>query len=260
MKRLKMSARIFIVLLLLPFGLEACGDLTNTAVPSTATAIPATATTLPTKAPATTQAATTATLEGAFQFKLLPATSTLDSGLMTIGSQQAQVTLTKYTDFRCPVCKRNFDQAEQLLLNQYVSTGKIKFTLQTFPVIDMIRKDSESQLGGQALLCAADQRRSWDYHDLAYNNFVGEVGGKLTASYLKQMAQALRLDTSQFNTCLDSGKYSQTIVDQTDAARKLGVSGTPTFSITYQGQERLIKGNTFEILKAELDKTLQAVA
>lgn len=253
MRPTQFSARIFIVLLALALGLAACGDPTATPVPPTATTVP---TKIPTTAPPTTLAVTTTAPAVSVQFQKLPATPTIDSESMTIGSPQAQITLLKYTDFRCPACKNNFDQTEALILNQYVNTGKIKFTLRTYPVIDKIIGDSDSQLGGQALLCSADQKRAWDYHDLAYNNFVGKVSGKLTAPYLKEMGLALKLDTAQFNSCLDSGKYRQAVIDQAAQGERLGVSGTPTFVLKYKGGENLIKGNTFDALKAEIDKAM----
>lgn len=244
MKYFKLFALTLVIALTINSGLVACGDPTSTTIPPAATATP--------KAQPTPTAATALTN----QFQHIPATPTRDTEKMTVGDPKAEITLIKYTDFRCPVCKRIFDQVEPLIQQQYVSTGKIKFTLVTYPVIDRIENDSESQLGGQALLCAADQQRAWDYHNLAYNNFVGKTQGKLTAAFLKDMGKALGLATSDFNSCLDSGKYRQTVIDQTLQAEQIGVSGTPTFATIYKGNLQLLKGNTFETVKLALDTLL----
>lgn len=251
MNRFKLIALALFFFLNLSFGLTACGDFTGTPAPNTPSPVPKTP--VP---PGSTTAATAITSIPDGQFLNIPTRATLDTENMTMGDVKAKITLVKYTDFRCPVCKREFDQVEPLIMQQYVNTGKIKFTLATFPVIDMIEQDSESQLGGQALLCAADQKRAWDYHNLAYNNFVGKTQGKLTPTFLKNMGKALGLNPSDFNSCLDSGKYRQTLIDQTLQAQQNGISGTPTFAILYQGNLQLLNGNSFAAVKAALDMAL----
>jgi predicted DsbA family dithiol-disulfide isomerase len=42
------------------------------------------------------------------------------------------------------------------------------------------------------------------------------------------------LDTEAFNTCLDSGKFSEAVTNQTNIARGLGVQSTPTFAVNGQ--------------------------
>jgi len=44
----------------------------------------------------------------------------------------------------------------------------------------------------------------------------------------------MKLDTAAFNTCLDSGKYTQLVTDQTNLGRGLGVQSTPTFAVNGQ--------------------------
>ncbi len=53
----------------------------------------------------------------------------------------------------------------------------------------------------------------------------------LTIAGLKVMAAAIGLDEGSFSSCLDSDKYKEKIVDDTDYGSDMGVSGTPTFFI-----------------------------
>ena len=48
---------------------------------------------------------------------------------------------------------------------------------------------------------------------------------------LKKFAQEIGLDQQAFNTCLDSGKYTEAVNRQNEFARKLGVQSTPSFLI-----------------------------
>lgn len=235
MRNFKSFSRAVVLLVMLALALAACGDST---------------------APAKTQVVATSAPAPALQFGGVPSKPTLDTAPLTIGNPNAPVTLIKYTDFRCPVCKTVADTVEPLIYDQYVATGKIKFTVKTYPVIDLILGDGDSRVGGQALLCAADQQRSWDYHNLAYSNFVGKVSGKLTPAFLKEMAVALKLDTARFNSCLDSGKYGQAMSDEISAARKLKVGGTPTFVLAYGDKTETLPFNDFLNLKFRLDQAL----
>jgi protein-disulfide isomerase len=67
----------------------------------------------------------------------------------------------------------------------------------------------------------------------------------------------LGLNTTAFNTCLDSGKQADAILKDKDDARKLGVSSTPTVLIN----GRLLTGRSYpevqELIEDELKRTPQ---
>jgi protein-disulfide isomerase len=60
------------------------------------------------------------------------------------------------------------------------------------------------------------------------------------------------LDTATFNTCLDSGKYTQIVKDQANIAQQIGVSSTPTFVLNGQGMQTL----SFDTFKQAIDALL----
>jgi protein-disulfide isomerase len=61
------------------------------------------------------------------------------------------------------------------------------------------------------------------------------------------------LDTKTFNECLDSGKYTQLITDQTNFARQLGVQSTPSFLVNGQG---VVGAQSFDYFKQLIDGLL----
>jgi len=61
------------------------------------------------------------------------------------------------------------------------------------------------------------------------------------------------LDTEAFNTCLDSGKYTQLVTDQTNLGRQLGVSSTPTFAINGQP---IVGAQSYDAFKQKIDALL----
>jgi len=89
----------------------------------------------------------------------------------------------------------------------------------------------ESQWAAEASECAADQDKFWEYHDKLFASQNGENQGAFNKDNLKQFAADINLDTAAFNECLDSGKYTQAVQEQTGVANQLGVRSTPAFII-----------------------------
>jgi len=112
---------------------------------------------------------------------------------------------------------------ERQLENQYIKTGKLRFVYR-----EMAFLGDESQWAAEAAECAGEQGKFWEYHDAIFVNQKGENQGAFSQDNLKKFAADLKLDTAQFNQCLDSGKYTAKVKQSSDAAGQLGVSSTPT--------------------------------
>jgi protein-disulfide isomerase len=59
------------------------------------------------------------------------------------------------------------------------------------------------------------------------------------------------LDTKAFNDCLDTGKYTQVIQQQTGLARQIGVQSTPSFVIN---GTPLVGGQPFEAFQKIIEQ------
>lgn len=93
----------------------------------------------------------------------------------------------------------------------------------------------ESFWAAEASECADDQGKFWEYHDYLFTHQNGENQGAFSKENLKSFASALGLDTAAFNACLDSGKYTLYIQQQTQFSGSLGVQNTPSFLVGNQG-------------------------
>lgn len=71
----------------------------------------------------------------------------------------------------------------------------------------------------------------WPYHDTIFANQRGENAGAFSSTALKNFATAIGLNENEFNECLDSGKYSQTVRTETTEGQERGVQSTPTIFI-----------------------------
>ena len=136
-----------------------------------------------------------------------------------MGPPDAPVTLIEFSDFQCPYCRRVQGVLKRLMTAYH---GQLKLVFRDFPLRQI---HPEAQKAAEAAQCANDQGQFWPYHDLLFA--VTELG----IADLKQYAVELGLDAEQFNTCLDSDKYSQEVQKDMDDAIAVGVNATPSFFV-----------------------------
>lgn len=146
-----------------------------------------------------------------------------------LGNPSAPVTVVEFGDFQCPFCQRYAQTNQSALVNQYVNTGKVKFVWKDYPFLGQ-----ESFWAAEAARCANDQGKFWQYHDYLYSHQGQENSGTFSKVNLKKFAQALGLNTAQFNSCVDSGKYTAFIQAENQKGSTYGVSGTPATFIDGQ--------------------------
>ncbi len=173
----------------------------------------------------------------------------------SMGDPNAPVKLVVYADFQCPACGNWTKENEPGIIAKYVATGKVYLTYTPFSFIDDNGPGTESKDAAAAAFCAGDQGKFWQYHDILYANQTGENVGDFTAPRLAAFAQALGLNMSQFNTCFDSGKYKNQVLQDKAAGNALGVNSTPSFAI--DGKLVVIQ-SSYNELDTALDAALAA--
>jgi protein-disulfide isomerase len=146
-----------------------------------------------------------------------------------LGNGQAKVIVVEYADYRCPFCEKFYTDVFSQLKSKYIDTGEIKFIYQDFAFLG-----PDSNTAAEATHCAADQNMFWQYHDYLFTHQGSESSDWASIINQKKFAQTLGLNTSQFNQCLDSGKYKQEVLNETEAGKKYGVTGTPSAFVNGQ--------------------------
>ena len=79
-----------------------------------------------------------------------------------------------------------------------------------------------AQKAAEASLCANDQGKFWEMHDLMFEDQRG-----LSVEALTKKAESLELDGSTFETCLTSNKYAEQVKQDVMDGTVVGVTGTP---------------------------------
>jgi protein-disulfide isomerase len=114
----------------------------------------------------------------------------------------------------------------------------------------------ESQWSAEASECAADQNAFWEYHDFLFENLGEENRGAFNQENLKRFADELGLDTEAFNQCLDSGRHSQIVQQETATGQQIGIRSTPSFLVNGQP---VIGAQPFEAFQQVIEDQLTAI-
>ena len=140
----------------------------------------------------------------------------------SMGDPAAPVVLEVFEDFQCSACRRFAETVEEDLIQDYIEPGHVQLVFRQYPFLGR-----ESVSAAHASLCAADQDRFWDYHDILYANQTGENVGAYTDRRLEAYAETLGLELKSFSTCMDEGIHDETIREEFQRGADMGVTGTP---------------------------------
>ncbi len=147
-----------------------------------------------------------------------------------IGDPNAPVKVEVYEDFQCPSCKQFTESIEkQLLESSYITGGQVYYVFRQYPFLDGNSVTKESHQAANASMCALEQGRFWDYHQMLFTNQgTVENGGAFNDRRLQAFAESLGFDMGAFNKCFNADKYSADIQAELQAGKDLGVAATPT--------------------------------
>lgn len=145
-----------------------------------------------------------------------------------MGDPNAPVKIEVFEDFQCIACQNYSQQIEPQVVENYVATGKVYYTFRHFPFLDDNALRKESDQAANASMCAAEQGKFWDYHDMLFANWNGENQGAFLDKRLVSFAEAIGLDMAAFNACFDQNRYKDEIESDLALGRSLGVIGTPS--------------------------------
>lgn len=160
------------------------------------------------------------------------------------GDEDAPVTIIEFSDFQCPYCAKFYREAYKQILTDYVETGKARIVFKNFP----LPFHENAEKAAEAAECANEQGKFWEMHNKLFEN-----QNSLDVQSLKKYAEDISLDTTKFNSCLDSGKFAEQIANDLKVGQENGIQGTPGFLIN----GRLISGaQPFDNFKKVIEQEL----
>lgn len=175
-----------------------------------------------------------------------------DKDVIKFGDANKKLLFVEVGDPSCPFCHaaggENHDIASSLGPNfklvadggsydapvtemrKLVDSGQASFAYVYFP------GHGNGEMGMKSLYCANEKGKFWQAHDLlmsgsGYNLMNNTVKNDKTQSGTIANFLKSAVDPAFLKSCLDSGKYDQTLTTDVTIASTLGVSGTPGFFV-----------------------------
>jgi len=166
-----------------------------------------------------------------------------------IGDKTAPITIVEFGDYQCTFCFKFHRDSLDTIKTEYIDSGKASLIFVDFPL-----NGPDSVLAAEAAHCANEQGKFWAMHDIIYNNWNGERTGWVNRESIAQFAHAAGVDNSALNSCLDSKKYQNTVLDTYKFGQELEISGTPSFLVISDNKITKIVGNQpLEVFRKVLD-------
>ena len=169
-----------------------------------------------------------------------------------LGNEKAKVTVIEFSDFQCPFCRAMWRNTLPQIKKDYIDTGKIKFVYRDFP----LGFHPGAIPAAEGSECARDQGKFWEMHDKIFEE--QDKQGQGTIQFGKpdvvKWASEIGLNMSQFNQCLDSGKYKAEVEKDIADGTAAGVSGTPS---TFVNGRILVGAQPYSSFKALIEEELK---
>jgi protein-disulfide isomerase len=147
-------------------------------------------------------------------------------GEMSMGPDNAKVTVIEYASASCPHCANFYKTTFQALKKEYIDTGKIRFIFREFP-------HNDPALAAFMVARCAPKDRYFPLIDTFFQTQDTWLANP--AEGLFKIAQLAGFTKASFDTCLKNEDVAKGIVAVRDkAANEFGVTGIPTFFINGQ--------------------------
>ncbi len=153
---------------------------------------------------------------------------------LTLGDPNAPIEVIEFADFQCPACYSYWMNLEPTIYENYIVTGKIKYTYSPYSFLGRGQSWDESVKAAEAAYCANDQGKFWEFRDIIFANHNGENLGAYSRDRLFAFAKELGLDENSFKNCLNSDQYYEQVMADNDFASGTGSTFTPSFLLDGQ--------------------------
>ena len=176
------------------------------------------------------------------------------TGQPSLGEQDAPVTIVEFGDFKCPACKAWGENIYPKLVDDYIETGKVKFSY-----VNVLFHGQESTLGSIAAESVYERTPDtyWAFHQALFDAQPVENHDGLwitpekildIASGFPEIDQALLKEDMEQQATMESVKIDD------DLVREVGVTMTPSIVINGKMMEDPFD---YEAIKTAIEQGLK---
>ena len=167
-----------------------------------------------------------------------------------MGDPNAPIKIVEYSSYKCGHCAAFSFETEPLLEEAYIKTGKVYFV--SIAVWD--------ELSAQASYCAGEQNKYWQMHDIIFAN----QAMPFDENIMKKWAKSAGADVDKYNQCMEADTYAERVTQDNADAEAAGVTGTPSFVVSYLADgeiiQQMLPGNyPFEAFQQVIEEGLVAM-
>ena len=153
-----------------------------------------------------------------------------------IGDPDAKWTLVEFLDLECPFCRR-FHQTTMLQIeSELIDKGKLNWVVKDLPLDFHLH----ARYASHAVRCAGESEK-----EAALRNAILVDIEKLSREEINRQAIKVGLNSRDYQSCMDSGRYDAAIQDDMNQAAELNIRGTPTFVLGQVKNQQLNNGKVF---------------
>ncbi|MSR87845.1 MAG: disulfide bond formation protein DsbA [Candidatus Zambryskibacteria bacterium] len=171
-----------------------------------------------------------------------------------LGNATADIIIIEYSDTECPFCKV-FHNTMKEVVRTY--GNKVAWVYRQFPIPQL---HSKAMKEAEAMECVAElagNQAFWSYLDKIF--VTTNSNDSLDLAQLPILAASLDIPQDKFNTCLNSGKYTDFVKKSMEEAYEAGARGTPySVIINKNGDKDVINGaEPIASVKTKIDALLK---
>lgn len=169
------------------------------------------------------------------------------------GNKDAKVMLVEYSDFECPFCKQ-FHPTLQEVMDTY--GDDVAWVYRHYP-LDFHQNALKEAEASECVAELAGEDAFWEFADKIFERTTSNGTG-FALDKLGPLAAEVGADQAAFQSCLDSGKYTQKVKDQMAKGTSAGVTGTPATFVVAEGKDpQIISGaQAIDSVKTLVDQAL----
>jgi len=169
-----------------------------------------------------------------------------NSGSPMLGKEGAKVSVVEFSDFQCPFCRQFAGNMRQLGKE---FGDRVEIVYRQYPISSI---HPFAFKAAEASLCAHEQGKFWELHDLMFTD-----QEHIAVKDLKEKAKRLGMNEGKFNSCVDTGKYTEQVQRDLLAGSKAGVTGTP--AVFVNGVEVPGGAVAYPVVAAAIERELTRV-
>jgi len=168
---------------------------------------------------------------------------------MTLGAEDAPVEMIEYASYTCPHCATFHQGVFKNIKEDYIDTGKVKFTYRE------VYFDKYGLWGSLVARCGGEDR-FFGITEMIYDTQSdwSRAGSEAAiADELRKIGRIAGLETEQLETCLTNSDKARGLIEWYQAnAEEHGISSTPSFVIDGETYSNMSYGEFQEILDEKL--------